>query len=94
MSKPKVVKAWACSSCEKVYRHDGHGKVRADACCRCTQCGAPGRMIGAPSDCEDCKIKSTLKFAEEDAVRADTNLANAYAAYLRHTEAKKARTKQ
>ena len=55
--QPKVTKAYSCSNCGKVFRHDVHGKAAAEICCTCPKCGGPcDRYIGSSDKyCASCK---------------------------------------
>jgi hypothetical protein len=73
--KPKVVKAWACSSCHKTYPHNEHGKRFAETCCLCKTCGKnPSAYMGSGTDCSQCHAKKVLKDARKSFEHAEKNL--------------------
>jgi len=77
--KPKKATGWACSSCKKLYSYDKHGKLFAEACCACRECGgSPTLYMGAPGQiCRPCAAKKELVSAEENLKQAEERLARA-----------------
>jgi len=37
--KARRAKAWSCSYCNKIYYNDSMGKMQANKCCMCCECG-------------------------------------------------------
>lgn len=76
--KARAVRAWACSSCNKTYMHNEHGKRFAAACCLCRACGKrPSAYTGLQTRCQECHNREELKKAEENLVFAQERLEKA-----------------
>lgn len=72
--KAKSTKAWACSNCGRVYRHDESGKIDANTCCTCPGCEGLSSYFAARVLCHNCAKKENLKRAEEDVENAKKRL--------------------
>ena len=72
--KPRVVKAWACGFCHKLFSRE-HGKALAAACCMCGTCGVElARRTSTNENCRTCGKAAALARAEEDVTYARDRL--------------------
>src|SRR5271170_3596599 len=64
-TKVKAGEAWICGSCGKPYSKTDHGKIQAQKCCTCRECGdlTAKRMGTADSLCDRCCAKKNLESA-------------------------------
>ncbi len=64
--KPRVVKAWACGFCAKLFSHE-YGKHEAEACCMCRTCGKElASYTGGTEPCTTCFLADKLMKARRD----------------------------